>query len=161
MLFASFFVGLFSTSGMAASTNVWSAATMRTAVRALHYPKPGARKVSCRGTSTYRCVITYRRHRRRVLYARWQGEGGWICAGPHLATCKTLRHGFLPTSMGATPDYVAAGYVENKYGVTPDTTGCNQTGTLTWSCGYQIPSGPITVTVSFRTVKGGWVTSAS
>jgi hypothetical protein len=152
---------------------------MKTAVRGLGYPKPHAKKLSCRGQgaatspgrfSSFRCIATYAHHRRRVFYVEGQGLGGWICAGARLATCKVLRHGFVTTSQAAfdggaagSASLAARGFVEDRYSVayTVVTHPCTQSGSSSWTCGYAVAAGDAEVTVSLKTVTTGFVVAAT
>lgn len=174
-------VGLLVLAGTAAAAGPivpWTAKDMKTAVRGLAYPKAGAKKLACRGLGTttqagwfssFRCVATYRHHRRRVFYTQGQGLGGWICAGPTLATCKVLRHGFVTSGQAANggtavwAQLAARGFVENRYSVasTVVTSPCRQSGTNSWTCGYGVAAGDVTVTVSLKAVTAGYVVTAT
>ena len=89
---------------------------MATAAKALHYPK-AALKVACHGSTS----VSVRRHlptspHRAVFHAQWQGLSGWICAGAKASTCKTLHHGFVPTSqtgqgLAGPAELAAIGYL--------------------------------------------------
>jgi hypothetical protein len=139
---------------------------MGAAIRALHYPKAGALKETCRGRTTFKCVATYRHRRHRVFYAQWQGLGGWLCAGTK-TTCKPLRHGFVPTARAAfnggpagTAELAARGYMGNHYGIfDPNVSSpCSKTGPSSWACGYyNTDTSTVTVTVTLKSAKGGYV----
>jgi hypothetical protein len=159
LLFAAF---LFVSAASAATVS--QAGSMATAARALRYPRPGALKLTCHGLSSFKCVATYPRHRKRVFYAKWQGGGGWVCAGAKIATCKVLRHGFITTSQAANTSQAAElavfGYIANTYPNAQKTSACGYTA-MSASCGYQLPSGPATVTVTLKQVKAGYITTAT
>ena len=152
----------------AASPTAWTSKDMTAAVKALRYPKPGAVKVTCRPVGhAFRCAAIYRRKpRTRRFYAEGTALGGWICAGPTVATCKLLRRGFVAASMApygvaAEASVSASGYAENKYGVssTERSASCTPAGTLAWSCPFTAPAA--TITVTYKPVKGGWLVSAT
>jgi len=164
-------------SGSAATrpSTPWTPKAMTMAVKAVGYPRPHAKRVTCRGLgvadsagrfSGFRCVAIYRRRPTRRVFYMAATLGGWLCAGPRLATCKTLRHGFVATDMApygvaAEASVSASGYAENKYGVTSTerSASCTPAGTLSWSCPFTAPAA--TITVTYRPVKGGWLVSAS
>lgn len=157
----------------------WSTKDMKTAIRALSYPKPHAKKLACKGLgaadtngrhTSFRCVATYKHHRRRVFYTEGSGLGGWICAGTKLATCTVLHHGFASTSMVAfdgslqgAAELAARGYVQNRYDTfdTFPAGECTQAAARSWSCPYKLDAGTITVTITLKTAKGGYLVSAS
>ena len=143
---------------------------MATALRALHYPKPGALKMGCRGATVFRCKATYRHHRVRRFQAKWAAMGGFICAGKTIAGCNILRHGFLsPTVVGTDPrgaaQQTARGYMTLHYQA-PDpyiAPGCVQsTQPSTWSFCYWISdTAKINITVHLAKVKAGYVTTVT
>ena len=151
----------------------WTVKDMKTAIRAIGYPKPHPRRLTCRGLgadegtgrfTAFRCVATYRR--RRVFYAQGQGEGGWICAGSALATCKVLRKGFVTTAtvstqgLAATADVAARGYlVDHDQFPYQVVHFCTQVGTTAWSCPFIVNNAPVSVSLSIRQAKGGYVIS--
>lgn len=150
----------------------WTRKDMTTAVKALRYPKPGARRLACRGLATpdtigrfasFRCIATYRHHRRRVFYIAGQGEGGWLCAGTKLAGCKLLRRGFVTAAqvntegLDGAADLAARGWMTNHYGAYQVTHLCKATGTFSWSCAFSAA----TITVSMKAAKGGYLLSAT
>lgn len=148
---------------------VWSKKDMTTALRAIGYPRPHARKLTCSGHTSFRCVALYRHHRRRVFRTQGRGEGGWICAGKRVATCKILRHGFVTTanaSLGleGASEITSTGYLQDRYGVinTYRAGPCSQTDSTAWSCPYHwTGDSTLVVTVAFRHAQGGYVTTAS
>lgn len=154
---------------VAAATVTWTKADMVAAVRALGYPKPHARKVTCKAVGpAFRCNATYRR--KRVFYAQGQGPGGWLCAGAKLSACKTLPRGFLAKDAipaGLTLDAMvstsAVGYIQDKYGIASGSTqrsqGCTPAGTNTWTCPFTYPSA--TITITYKTARGGWIVIGS
>lgn len=147
--------------------------TMASTVKALHYPKPGAKTVACRNSGAgYKCKAVYRHHRRRVFYAEWANSGGWVCAGKTLIGCKVLRHGFVSKAtearyaqyggLSAYAGISSTGYLENKYQATPNAVSpCAADGNLSWSCAYSVTSGDVTVKISYRPVKTGWLITGS
>jgi hypothetical protein len=148
---------------------------MKTAVRGVAYPKPHPKKLSCKGQgpesgslfSAFRCVSTYKHHQRRVFFIQGQDEGGWLCAGKTLAGCKLLRKGFVTTqevnrleSLGAAADLAARGYLDN-HGLTYQPVHfCQQAGTV-WACPFTVNNTQVTVTVSLKKARGGYVISAT
>lgn len=153
----------------AAGTGAWSVKDMKAAVRALGYPKPHPTKLACRGTTTFRCVATYRHHRRRVFYAQWQSMGGWLCAGAKVSNCKLLRHGFIPTadtggSLPGAAQFASRGYMAIHYNDPQPfvASPCPQTGVpSTWTFCYKLDVGSVSVTITLKRVKTGYVTTAS
>lgn len=150
-----------------ATQATWTARNMATAAKALGYPKPHARRVTCRGKTTFRCVATYRR--RRVFYAAWMGySSGWLCAGKTRSSCVMQRRGFIPTaaasSLSRAAELAARGYMAFKYD-TPDPyvyAPCTKAGFTAYQCGYKWTNNQvITVTVSFKQAKGGYTMTAS
>lgn len=166
---------VFTASAAASSPSTpWTTKDMKTAIRAIGYPRAHAKTLICHGQGTadtvgrftsFRCVATYRRRpHRRVFYTAGQGEGGWLCAGKTLAGCVLLRHGFVTTSqvktlpsLGAAADLAARGYMQNHYGGYQVTHLCEAASSSTWSC----PFSQATVTITFRAVSGGYVTAGA
>lgn len=156
----------------AAAANPEGPGSMAAAVKALHFPKP-ARKVTCHASgSGFRCKATFRRNRHRVFYAGWANTGGWVCAGKTLNGCKLLHHGYVSrttlarySQFGGLSAYAgisSTGYLENKYQATPNVVSpCAADGNLRWSCAYSITTGDVTVRISYRPVKGGWLITGS
>ena len=146
--------------GAAAAANpAYTARQMQDAARALSYPKPHPKKITCKGGPVFRCKAVYRKGRRSFVMAAGL-QGGWICAGRTLHTCHVLRKGFLPTAwvtgwggLEAAATYSANGYIQRHYnGVTPQQAGgCNPFGADGFTCAYSIPSVIVTVT-SWATV---------
>lgn len=137
---------------------------MTTAVKALGYPKPHPKTLTCKGTTAFRCKAVYRHHTVKRFAATWQGEGGWICAGTKVSTCKLLRHGYATGQAAAVAELAAQGWFENKYKIPQPfvSSPCTQTGTLTWQCGWYVTdTSAATVTLVLKAVKGGYLTSAS
>ena len=151
----------------------WARKDMVAAVKAIKYPKPGARKISCRGLGTpdttgrytaFRCTTTYTHHRRRAFVIGGDGEGGWLCAARTLAGCKLLTHGFVTngevakdSSLSAAADIAARGYMGNHYGSYQPTGFCKQQSAATWSCGFTTA----TVTLTMRHTTTGYVISGT
>ena len=78
----------------------YSKTWMKTALRAVGYPRPHIQKLTCTGLGapvygrywSFRCVARWRHDPgRKVLYAAGSGYGGWICAGSSVAGCHVLR----------------------------------------------------------------------
>lgn len=163
LLFAVFLLATSLPAAAAATTG--RAKTMAVAARAIHYPKAGALKVTCRGKASYRCVATYRHHRRRVFYARWDYYGGgWIDAGPKLATAKLLRNGFaLPGDPAGISELAARGFMANHYNSPQPYVAylCKQTATWTWTCGYKLDNGTANISITLKKVKAGFVFTGS
>ena len=171
---------VFTDSSAAASPNVaWTGKDMKAAIHALGYPKPHAKKLTCKGLgaadaggrhSAFRCVATFKGGRHRAFYTEGKGLGGWICAGAKLATCQLLKRGFVSASQVAldgsiegAAEVAARGYVQNRYD-TFDTYPaglCTQKGPRAWSCGYKLDTGTITVTITLSSVKSGYVVVAA
>lgn len=156
----------------AAGPNVpWSTKDMKTAIRAIAYPKPHPKKLACKGSgattsgefASFRCVATYRHHRHHRFSIEGQGEGGWLCAGKTLATCQLLRRGFLTSQavniqgMGPSVDLAARGYMANKYGAYQAKGFCKQTTSSTWTCQFV----EATVTLTVKAARGGYVEVAT
>lgn len=158
---------LLAVAGTAAAANPEGPGSMAAALKALHYPKP-AKKLSCHHAgSGFKCKATLR-HGHKTVYAEWANTGGWVCAGKTLTGCKVLRHGFVSKSslaryqqyggLKAYAGIASTGYLENKYQATPNVTApCAQAGASSWACGYSIPSGNVTVTITYKQVKTGWL----
>jgi hypothetical protein len=156
----------------------WTRANTVAAVKALGYPKPNARKLACTGIGTadtsgryfsFRCKATYARHRVRRFQIEGRGEGGWLCAGQTIAGCKLLKRGFVSKAAVATEGFDAAGqlaadgWVSNHYGVYQVTHACTPDTTLnsSYTCGFHVSSGDITVALDMKVVKPGYVLTAS
>lgn len=162
---------LASTASASAPTVSWSVKDMKTAVRAIGYPKPHPKTLACKGQGTatanlytsFRCTATYPRHVRKRFVTAGRGEGGWLCAGKTMSACGLLRKGFITTatvtadgSLNAAADLAARGYLLN-HGVQYTVIHfCQQTGSSTWSCPFQ----EATVTVTMKRATGGYVVSA-
>lgn len=163
---------IWSAAASAAPTVAWTKKDMKTAVRAIGYPKPHPKKLACKGVgaadttgrfSSFRCTATYKHHSHRRFVIAGQGEGGWLCAGRTLMGCKLLRHGFVTTAETAdglegSAELAAVGYMQNRYGITsPYRTGlCTQAGATAWTCGYKTTdTSAVNVTITFKRVKGG------
>lgn len=161
--------------GAAAASTVnppWTLKDIKTAVRAVGYPKPHPLRLGCKGLgaattsgayTSFRCTARYRHHVRRRFFVEGKGEGGWLCAGKTLAGCKLLRRGFLTAAtvgtqgLAASVDIAARGYMMNHYGSYQATGFCKQTASLSWSC----PFVEATVTLTLRKAKGGYVSVGS
>ena len=158
-----------SASAAAGPSVAWSKKDVTTAIRAIGYPKPHPVKLACAGIGTgsdayydwFRCKATYRPHHVRRFVVGGEGEGGWLCAGKTPVTCTLLRHGFV-TSLAAAPDRAARGYLQDTgrfpYQVVHF---CQQTTSTTYSCPFTVDAASVKVTVSFKQVKGGYVTTAA
>lgn len=161
-------------SGSAATgpSTPWTTKDMTMAVKAVGYPRLHARKVTCHGLGTadgigrylsFRCVALYARHRRARFYVGGLGEGGWLEAGKTPATERLLRKGFVPSAtvatqgLAATADLAARGYMANRYGTYQAAGFCKQAGSSSWSCPFSM----VTVTLTMKAAKGGYVTTAS
>lgn len=171
-------VAVFAGTAAAAGTPVaWTKKDMTTAIRAIGYPKPHAKKLACAGLgmrdtagryTSFRCVATYTHHRRRVFYTAGIGEGGWLCAGKTAAGCKLLRRGFVTTaevavqsSLGGVADTAARGYlVDHDMFPYQVVHFCQQDGSA-WSCPFTVNNQPVTVTISLAKAKGGYVVVGS
>jgi hypothetical protein len=144
---------------------------MKSAVRALGYPKQHMKKLACTGSgvtdsglfSSFRCTATYTRHRHSRFFIQGQGEGGWLCAGKTLAGCELLRRGFVTSGtvatqgLNASVDLAARGYMSNRYGSYQAKGFCTRTGSLTWSC----PFVSATVALTLKKATGGYVSGAT
>ena len=151
----------------------WTPKDAAAAVKALHLNRPHAKTTTCKGLGAplngmyakFRCRTLYPHHRRRTLYLQGRAEGGWLCAGTTMTGCKLLNRGFVSTGQAARynglDEYVtlsATGYAENHGDANPTkTASCTSAGTNTWTCGFA--SG--TVTITYKTVKGGWLVTGS
>ena len=161
------FVALAGTAAASAgSVQPWTRHNMTAAVRAVGYPKPHPRKLSCRKAGAgFNCVAVYRRKRR--FYIQGAALGGWLCAGTRPSTCRILRHGFAAGPTSGDPhgaaDLAAQGYMGWKYNdpVPVVKAPCVTTGQLVWTCQYAGESAPVTVTVRLKVAKGGWVVTAA
>lgn len=145
-----------------------SGGNMAAAMRALHYPKAGAVKLTCRRAGAgFACKATYRHRKVRRFYAAWQATGGWVCAGAKPATCKTLRHGFIvgaPTDLRGAAEQTAIGYMALKYQAPQPFVDPNCTQPTTqnsWSFCYKLDTGSVNVTVHLAKAKGGYVTTTT
>jgi hypothetical protein len=155
----------------------WAKSKMLTALRALGYPKPHPLKLTCKdppqgrdvGIASFACTATYKHHVRRRFVAAGQGEGGWLCAGKTLAGCKLLRRGFVTTaaaavypSLSGAAQIAAEGYLADHdqfpYQVVHF---CTQASASSWSCPFLVNNAPVTVTISLKKAKGGYVVSGS
>lgn len=154
-------------SAAAATQTGWTTRDARNAARALAYPKPHAKKITCRGATVFRCNAVYRHARRRFVLGPGT-EGGWTCAGRTLHTCHVLTKGFLAsrqvTAMGgltAAAGYSATGYIQEHYkNVVPEQAGgCNPFGSSAYTCAYSTPA--VTVTITYKHVTGGWLVKGS
>lgn len=168
---------LAATASAAGPPVAWTKKDMTAAVRAIGYPKPHMRKLACKGVgpadsagghTTFRCTATYRHHRRSRFYVGGRGEGGWLCAAKRLAGCKLLRHGFVTSaqivtlqSLGAAADLAARGYLTNRDETYQVVHFCEQTSSSAFACPFTVNDSSVTVTVSFKRAKGGYVISAS
>ncbi|HET6916469.1 MAG TPA: hypothetical protein VFH56_10320 [Acidimicrobiales bacterium] len=153
-------------SAAAASVPQYTTTQARIAARVLGYPKPGARKIMCKGGPVFRCKAVYRRTTRRFVLTVGL-EGGWVCAGRTPHTCHVLPKGFVPASwvtgwggLEAAATYTADGYIQKHYDVTPQQAGgCNPFGSNAYTCAYSTPS--VIVTVTYKKVHGGWTVTAT
>jgi hypothetical protein len=155
----------------------WSLKDMKTAIRALGYPKPRAKRLTCTKFSAagpggqysaFRCSATYPKHRRARFVTEGVGEGGWLCGGKTLAGCKLLRHGFVTTAavsadgIAAAADLAARGYLfdhdQFPYQVVHF---CVQVGSTAWSCAFTVNNAPLSVSLSFKKARGGYVISGT
>lgn len=156
----------------------WSLKDMKTAIRALGYPKPHAKRLACTKFvaagpggqySAFRCSATYRKHRRARFVTEGVGEGGWICGGKAVAGCKLLRHGFVTSaavtadgSIAAAADLAARGYlVDHDHFPYQVVHFCVQVGSTAWSCAFTVNNAPVSVSLSFKKAKGGYVISGT
>ena len=164
-----------SASTATAAGPAWTPKDMKTAIHALGYPKPHPKKLSCKGLGaasggrfdSFRCVATYRLHHRRVFYTAGRGEGGWLCAGKTAAACGLLKRGFVTSadvarlqSMGAAADLAARGYLMNRGETYTPVHFCQQAGG-SWVCPFTVNGTPVTVTITFKGAKGGFVLTGS
>lgn len=163
------------TAGAAAATgpNVpWTRADMTAAAKAIGYPKPHAKKVACRGLggpdsanryAAFHCVAIYtRKPAHRGFYITGRSQGGWLCAGARLATCKLLSRGFIAkdtitASINDAADLAARGWMTNRFGSYQPTGFCQPAGALKWTCGFTTA----TVTLAMKTAKGGYTITAA
>lgn len=168
------------TSAVAATTPTvaWSKKDIQAAAKALGYPKPHPRKLSCKGQGdgsggryvSFRCTATYRHHRHTRFVIGGAALGGWLCAGKKLAACKPLRRGFVATDqlgsagpLQGAAELATRGYMNVHYGVTiPNRSGpCTGAG-RTWTCGYYITdTQTVDVTATLKRAKGGYLIAAS
>lgn len=153
----------------AAAQPGWTSRDAQAAARALAYPKPHAKKVTCHGSSlSFRCNAVYRHHRHKTFVLAAGTEGGWTCAGRTIHTCHVLPKGFLSstqvTGMGgleAAAGYSATGYIQEhlKVAQPQQAGGCNPIGTSAFTCGYSSPA--VTVTITYKHVKDGWLVTGT
>lgn len=147
----------------AAATPAWTSRDAMAAARALAYPKPHARKVTCRHSgAAFKCTAVYRKRRAFVLAPGT--EGGWTCAGRTLHTCHVLPKGFLSSAqvnamggLGAAAGYSSTGYIQEHFNgaAAQSASPCTQVGgTTKYQCAYSTPA--VTVTVTYKGVKDGW-----
>lgn len=155
---------------LASTAAAGSSRDMVSAMKALHYPKAGAVKLGCRTAGAgFRCKAAYRHHRVRRFYAEWRSIGGFICAGTRPATCKILRHGFLPTAQtDNSPDaalLASRGYMTIKYNdpqpYSPKKPCVPSTAPSSWSFCYALDTSDVNVTVTVKHVKTGYITTTA
>jgi hypothetical protein len=161
------------TASAATPTGGWTKPDMKTAIRGLGYPKPHPKKLGCRaaGSTAFRCVATYRRHRHRRFVIG--GTGVWLCAGKTLDGCGWLRHGFVTNTqleqhyaghLATAALFAARGYMAIKYGITYTTSapGGGQTGPMTWTYSYYTSdTTTVLITITLKQARGGYVVSAA
>lgn len=157
----------------ASPTGGWTKKDMLTAIRGLGYPKPHPKKLGCKaaGPTAFKCVATYRHHQHRRFVIG--GTGVWLCSGKTLAGCGWLRHGFVTNSqlaskysseLSAAGEFAARAYMAVKYGVdyTVVGPGGGQTGPMSWAYVYYTSdTTTITITITFKQAKGGYVVAAT
>ena len=163
-------VTLFAAFLFAATASAASTVNIAPAMKALHYPKAGAVKLTCRRAGVgFSCKAVYRRNVTKRFYAAWQATGGYLCAGARPSTCQTLRHGFVVGSYGTTDlpgvaEMVSRGYVALKYN-DPQPFGdgnCTPaTAPNSWSYCYKLDTGGVNVTIHLARAKGGYITTTS
>ena len=159
---------------------------MQTALRAIGYPKPHPKKLTCKGRivpaptnlsvkiQVFICKATYRHGHHSKFMAAGDGVGGWICAGRDLRTlyCRVLKQGFVTTrQVGPSKDLqpsaarAGLGYMDVRGHNTPNAVvvdPCTATATMAYTCVYKSAQGSnITVTISFKTAKGGYLVTGT
>ena len=167
---------------IARPTFPWHPKDMEIAIRALGYPRPHPRTLSCKGQghntygryASWKCHATYAHGKPRTFVMGGEAAGGWLCGGKTLRSCRLLQHGFITNSwaqeeqqfggFASVASLVSFTYLQSHDGIDDPVgtdTPCPQSGTAAWSCSYNTPSGEITVTISFKKAKGGWITTGS
>ena len=161
---------------VARPTYPWHPKDIETAIRALSYPKAHPRTLSCKGQGhntygrydSWLCHATYAHKERRTFVMGGEGAGGWLCGGKTLKTCKLLGHGFVTNAqvldfrgLEKIAEIASPSYVAIHGGPDDGPNFCTQSGTTAWSCHFNTPTGTITVTISFKKAKGGWITTGS
>ena len=168
----SLFVGIAAALALAATASATSTVNIAPAMKALHYPKAGALKLTCRRAGAgFNCKATYRHHRIRRFYAAWQVTGGYLCAGSKPSTCRTLRHGFAAgnyttADLPGVAEMVSRGYMTLKYAIPANQTSrdpnCTQTtAPSSWSYCYKLDTGGVNVTIHLAKARGGYITTTS
>jgi hypothetical protein len=182
VLMGALVVGVVASSSSAGTPVRWTQKNMLSALRAIGYPKPHPKKLTCKARivpaptnlsvkiQVFFCTATYRHGHRLKAVVAGDGEGGWICAGKTLGFCRVLSHGFVTTSqVGPSHDLQAAaaraglGYMDVRHN-TPNAgvvDPCATTAAMTYSCVYSGPQSNITVTLVFKKAKGGYLVSGT
>lgn len=151
----------------AAAQPAWTPRDAVAAARALAYPRPHAKKITCKGSGAFHCKAVFKHHRHKKFVLTTGTEGGWTCAGHTLHTCHVLTKGFLSTAQVAgmgglesAAGYSAAGYVQEHYKTQPESAGsCSPVWSTSFQCPFSTPTA--TITISYRQVKDGWVVTGS
>ena len=146
-----------------------SSRDMVSAMKSLHYPLASPVKLGCRTAGAgFACKATYRHHRIRRFYAEWRATGGFICAGAKPATCKILRHGFIPTgqtdnsadaALLASRGYMAINY-NDPQPFSAKKPCVPSAAASSWSFCYALDTSDVNVTVTVKQVKTGYITTA-
>lgn len=139
----------------------WTPRTAETAARALGFPTRHPSKVTCRGVGApsnglYWSFKCRRGHHRFTIAS---DSTGWVKANG-----RYLSRGFVSTGelrrLGgfsqSAPD-AAGPYVLRKYG-TVGSFNCTNPAGHQWTCVFQSPA--VTVTITYRKAKGGWLLTA-
>ena len=163
-------VTLFAAFLFAATASATSTVNIAPAMKALHYPKAGALKLTCRRSGDgFNCKAVYRRNITKRFYAAWQATGGYLCAGTNQSACKTLHHGFVTGSYAQTDlpgvaEMVSRGYMALKYNDPQPFSDGNctpATAANSWSYCYKLDTGGVNVTIHLAQAKGGYITTTS
>ncbi len=154
----------------AAAIGPWTPRSITTLLKSVGYPKPHPKKLVCKQRSAvaFKCTATYRRAQTFYVWldrskTAEPTQGGWLCAGRKLPSCKILGVGFIPSKEAADIPHLegairfaSEAYVEIRYQVPYPTTygGCTYTDTpLIETCIYAKPD--VTVTITAKPAKGG------
>lgn len=147
----------------ASAAGAWTTKNMAMAARAIGYPKPHAKTLTCK--SGFKCVATYTRHRRRVFYGSalpFTAGAAWTCFSTR-SGCKPGWRGFAvgahtPEMQGSVALLASRSYMTIKYNdPQPFSAGqCSHPAPPAFTYCYKLDTGSVAVTATVKAAPGGY-----